>query len=58
MAKKTKKITQKEALGTFLTKMEDDEFTSGEEILTKVIAGKVRNKVNTQKTKLFKSASK
>lgn len=58
MAKKIKKITTKEAMGTFLTNMEDDEFTKAENILEKVIKGKVRNNVNREKAKLFKPISK
>ena len=58
MAKEKKKVTQKEALTGFLTNMEEDEFTHADEVLTKVVEGKVRYNVNKQKVKLFKPTSK
>ena len=58
MAKKTKKVTQTEALTSFLTNLEKDEYTDAETVLAKVVKSRVRAGINKQKAKLFKPSSK
>lgn len=47
------KVKVKDVVGKIITKVEEDKFSEADKLVEAVIAGKIRNKIENTKKKLF-----